>query len=168
MVIQFAATFYLGAIIVCFILFGGLCEFLIAFKHDLNQRILCLGKEIFICSLKGYNRTTSDNINRKVCLHEIFQFHSQALQYVTELEITIFKDTNIVSNSSQLCLSLMNRLAENCSDNFKGTVTVMFLLSVTTICSTSLQLQHVCINWLGATRESVLSCVLEKVFSIVF
>lgn len=89
MVIQFAATFYLGAIIVCFILFGGLCEFLVAFKHDLTQRILHLEKRIFICSFKGYGCTTSNNINRKVCLHEIFQFHSQALQYVTELEITI-------------------------------------------------------------------------------
>lgn len=61
----------------------------------------------------------------------------------------------------------MNRLAENCSDNFKGTVTVMLLLSVTTICSTSLQLQHVCMNRLIATNrsieKSVFNCFLKRI-----
>lgn len=80
MIIQFAATFYLGAIIVCFILFTGLCEFLVAFKYDLGQRILRLEEGILECSLRGCNRIASDNITTKLRLHKIFQFHSQALQ----------------------------------------------------------------------------------------
>lgn len=87
MVIQYAATFYLGAIFVCFILFFGLCEVLNALKKDLSQQLIFIQNEIqseiwLKNSRKPWviaaQRLKKLILKQRFC--EFIQFHSQVLQ----------------------------------------------------------------------------------------
>lgn len=82
MAIQFAATFYLGAIIVCFILFFGICEFLIAFGKDLGHQLDCVEVNVLrdVRRLKTRNYLIKERVELKRHLCETLHFHSKVLQ----------------------------------------------------------------------------------------